>query len=510
MWYQPANRESEFGTRMLVPCISIEMIFAHAPVPKPEALVAHKFMTKCLHLDKYLGPSLDALIKEGLIHDVDDEGNQQLHVFDDEHEFYSRCDKIITGMKDDPTFRIGEDSFEWLEGFDASDAQESEQAWFETLSYADLTKDTRDFTLAIDLALIVGPRSTREVRLQPGSTFRTIVGGSSGGQLTDAIKTFYHSAPQGGTTIAPSFLLQRLPSFLKESQWPRPYKIAHKNWVDYAFDLTWRAMWKRATRQEWAALVHGKLATAIEKYLPTLKTLFLNTLDDPGALVREVQGLGDLVLAGDEGTKLPFWKIEEVEAILKKDHLGLIESERAAGSTTAAIVEKLTDRLRAAQRSAKGAPSESKDEEVRGPKPGQLERALAEPSYARLEAAHTARLQDGATTMVEKLTMIKEGFAEATVLPKAVLFATSGTRLTVYVGAGGTDYLSLLHGVRHLLEVYLGQSLAYDLDSVSEFFWVRPGFCSERRQTSRRQLWFQTGKFLTNFLHHTPHRMPNI
>jgi hypothetical protein len=64
MWYTPANRESEIGTCVLVPCISIEMMFARAPVAKPEVLVAHKFMTKCLHLDKYLGPSLDALIQE--------------------------------------------------------------------------------------------------------------------------------------------------------------------------------------------------------------------------------------------------------------------------------------------------------------------------------------------------------------------------------------------------------------------------------------------------------------
>ena len=65
--------------------------------------------------------------------------------------------------------------------------------------------------------------------------------------------------------------------------------------------------------------------------------------------------------------------------------------------------------------------------------------------------------------MDDKLEMIKECFgAKTRILPKAVLLATTGSKLSVYTGARGTDFLTLLHGQRHLLGLYLMRSLAYD------------------------------------------------
>ena len=49
----------------------------------------------------------------------------------------------------------------------------------------------------------------------------------------------------------------------------------------------------------------------------------------------------------------------------------------------------------------------------------------------------------------------------------AVLFATAGMRISLYVGQGG-DFLSLLHDRRHLMSAFTGRRLAYneDLDGV--------------------------------------------
>ena len=60
------------------------------------------------------------------------------------------------------------------------------------------------------------------------------------------------------------------------------------------------------------------------------------------------------------------------------------------------------------------------------------------------------------------LEMLGTCLTAQTVLPHTVLFATKGTRMAVYIGQTGTDFLALLHSKRHLMRRYLWQSLAYD------------------------------------------------
>ena len=47
--------------------------------------------------------------------------------------------------------------------------------------------------------------------------------------------------------------------------------------------------------------------------------------------------------------------------------------------------------------------------------------------------------------------MIGTCLTAKTVMPHTVLFATKGTRIAVYIGQTGTDFLALLHSKRHLM-----------------------------------------------------------
>ena len=76
-------------------------------------------------------------------------------------------------------------------------------------------------------------------------------------------------------------------------------------------------------------MIQGRLKHAIVDYLPTMKQVFEDYLDNASQLVREVQSLGDLMLAGDEGEKLPFWKILDIEADLRLSRLYGEELRRA-------------------------------------------------------------------------------------------------------------------------------------------------------------------------------------
>ena len=72
--------------------------------------------------------------------------------------------------------------------------------------------------------------------------------------------------------------------FLTETQWPPMYDHQHTRWEEYAYDIPRRAAWKTATRQEWAALVHTKIAKTLLRHMPTLTALLEDTLGQTATL----------------------------------------------------------------------------------------------------------------------------------------------------------------------------------------------------------------------------------
>ena len=443
--------------------VFIEQLFRRAPCDDPKDLNTHRFLEKILGIPEFLDNALDLLIQEGLFKEKDGEGEEQDVVYDKHTDLVRNADALVEQLKDDPIMKIDEDSWDWLEGFNNTPAHQP-IAWIADLTLDKLTSTTKDLTVYIDLALAVGPRGTEAIRVDTTSTFYAMVGAGTGGQLIQALTQFYYPAGQVAQVMQPGFLRGRLESFFIETKWPDPYDVTYSDLMQYPFDLPRRAAWKTATRQEWAAIIQERLKQAIVDFLPTLKQVFEDYLDNSSQLVREVQTLGDMLLTGGEGQKLPFWKILEVEAELCKLYGDLVRSEREAHQGTAEILEKLGERVRASR--AHGSSSHAHmgllDEEVRGPKPGQVVRAMADKSYSNLEAKLTEALQKGGTTNAERLTVIKKALTADSVLTKAVFFSAKGQRVTPYLSQSGADFLALLHGERHLGGLYLGLSLAYD------------------------------------------------
>ena len=452
------------GDRVVVPSVFLEKIVRLAPVPDPDGLSSLSFITRTLDCDGWLRAAITVLIDEGLIHDQDEDERWNLVIFEHPQDLQQRADRLVAELVDVPEMEVTPSAFEWLEGFDDR-PEDREIAWLAGITMADLTKTTKNLQSYTDLALMLGPRSTAASRIQPGGTFHSMVGqGGTGGQLCTAMTTFYYPAGQALGSISPAFLAPRLADFLVESKWPFPYEQAFSKWVDYSFDLPRQAAWKTATRQQWAAMIQGRLPYAVSTNLPMQNEVFKDYLTDPAKLVRAMQTLGDSILSGDEGQKLPFYKVMEIEAHLERFYQATITSEREEGGDTDAILEKLQDRIMAAKGSAKVPAADRDDDDIRGPKPGQMTRALAEKSYSSLEAKHIDKLRAGNTTNDDRLVMFADNFAAESVIPKAVLLAAKGVRLSVYTGHGGSDYLAILHGERHLLSMYLGQSIAYDHD----------------------------------------------
>ena len=460
IWTRCDNAEGYHCT----PSVHVESCFREAPVEDTNPLAAHCVMTKCLDVPEYLDGALECMTEHGLFHSIDTDGNKSICIYENPHDLALRADQIVIQNKDNPQLMVSAKSFEWLEGFDPQTPLEREIEWFSRITLKDITERTKNLKIYIDLAWLVGPRSTQLVRTQPGGIFYTMVGGAAGGQLTQAMKAHFYPASQSIAHATPDFLAPRIAEFFINTQWPDPYVKTLDNWSDYAFDLPRRATWHVASRAEWSVIAQSKLPFALRANLPTLAMVFEDYLDEPAKLVREVEALGDMVLPGSDRDKQPLQRIEVVERRLAKDFAELISGERDNDAATEDIVDKLKERLRAVKASEKGTGDADSSDAIIGPKAGQMARALAEHSYTRLETKHTPTLEKQNASFDELLTMVGDNFAAKCVLTKAVILATKGTRMAPYIGSNGSDYLAMLHDKKHMLAAYLGQSIAYDAD----------------------------------------------
>ena len=446
--------------RANLPSAHIERWFKYAKVKNPADLHEpdDRFLVKCLGIGEYMDDALEMLIEQGCFEIQGDDGEWEIYVYDELDELNEEADTVVKRMPDAPEFLVTEHSWEWLHNFDDT-AGEQGHKWLYSLSLGALTKHTGTLELYVDLMLIVGPRSTKTVRTQTDSTFYNMVAAGTGGQVIAGVKKYYYPGDAGAVPMEVSYLAMQLPQFLFSTRYPLPYRVEHTNLEDYARDAVWRACWKTATRQEWTVFAQDKIRFALRNRLPTMGDIYHDFKGEAPALVDSVQGLGDAVLKG-ENAKYPLRNIEEIESALALDYGEMITGMRNDGESSEVILAKVLDMLKVAHPKSKV--GEGTDEPVRGPKPGQVARALADKEYARVEGAGLAILKNPMATVKEKLAVIRNAFEAQTVLPKAVLFAAKGHRMAVYIGQDGADYLALLHDDRRLLAQFFGQSLAYD------------------------------------------------
>ena len=90
--------------------------------------------------------------------------------------------------------------------------------WLSTVDMTQLTEDLGNLESYIDLALVLGPRSTEAVRVDHSSQFFGMAGEGEGGQLSAVMRKFYFP---DGNAPSPTFIAGRLATFLTETRWPK-------------------------------------------------------------------------------------------------------------------------------------------------------------------------------------------------------------------------------------------------------------------------------------------------
>ncbi|KAL3916351.1 MAG: hypothetical protein SGPRY_006858 [Prymnesium sp.] len=408
---------------------------------------------------------MDLMVDRGLT-DAEDDDDQAVRDYQSFHQLQGACDKIIISNPDEPAFRI-----EGENAFDHTDAvTDPSLGWLESITLGDLTKRSGNLRSYVDLAKIVGPRAVDDQRMQQHSQLRAMAGEPGGGQLMLALRTYYLSM----SSMHPAFLARRLPDFLTDTSWPFPYDIDEADFMSAAFDLTPRCQWAKAGRNEWPSLVQGRLGGAVDRLYP-LSLAVKDFINQPPVLIRVIQGLGDELLPGpgENSSKLVFAHLDGLNRRLTDDFTGLIEERSAAGVGSEDIIQHLITLASAPLGVEKeGVPSagEVSSDGIASlaPRTDQIQKALAEASYQRLEQRFADILEEEGQPRKDVLELLSECFKARSVLPKAVLLHAKGMRVAVYTRQ--SHFLARLVDERVSLRLYLGQCMAYDesLEEVPE------------------------------------------
>ena len=77
----------------------------------------YKFLTRCLHLEKYINPNLDLLIDQGILRTGLPGASEQTRHYQDKTELYTACDKMVAELKDEASLTVTHESWDWTHEF---------------------------------------------------------------------------------------------------------------------------------------------------------------------------------------------------------------------------------------------------------------------------------------------------------------------------------------------------------------------------------------------------------
>ena len=78
-----------------------------------------KFLTRCLHLKKYINPNLDLLIDQNLLRAVLPGAPEQVKYYKDKIELYTEADKMVAELKDQESL----EHWDWTRDFVSAPAR---------------------------------------------------------------------------------------------------------------------------------------------------------------------------------------------------------------------------------------------------------------------------------------------------------------------------------------------------------------------------------------------------
>ncbi|KAL3929824.1 MAG: hypothetical protein SGPRY_001793 [Prymnesium sp.] len=465
-WEDPAVGDQ---TRAVAAAVYFEALLREAPFPDPQKLKGFPYLSSIL-AGEYLIGALTFVVENGLVEaeDGDEESVRDFRSFD---ELQQRVDLIVKNRPQEPALQVDDTSWDDLEAVAAG----ARWGWMDALTLDRLTSRERTLRVYGELSLALGPRALEQERGVAGTQFDVVAGSAGGGQLVPSIQDYY--VGKGNAPIHVSFMALRMQDFWIEIRWPPPFDLSFDSHLEYAFDVVPRSRWARADRREWAALIQNKIVRAIAK-LEALPTVLADFLGDATRLVLDMERLGDAQTGF-------FRRLLEVDEYLQRNFGGRLEEEVSARHTSAQMVATLLALISAINEgTSEKASWQGSDDVMESSSSITAPKLLKEPGQPRKEV----------------MDLLAACFAVESVLPKAVLLGTPGTRQAVYTQA--SDFLVLVKDERSSMCLCLGRCMAYD-DEEEEVPADLMAFQLDRAQFDLVVLKLKAEEVGTSYAHHS-------
>ena len=140
--YSSGRRADHDQGRVVLPSIHLKRLFRKAPVPDPKKLSNMKIMTRCLDVPNFLADGLDLLVDEGLLEETDEDGDVQDKTFEAIDELLEASDNLVQQLTDHATLTVDDNSFEWLEDFNARAGTDDDKIeWLSAVTLEQMTEE---------------------------------------------------------------------------------------------------------------------------------------------------------------------------------------------------------------------------------------------------------------------------------------------------------------------------------------------------------------------------------
>ena len=398
-WSAPADGDA---TRAIVPAVEVEMALREAPVPDPSRLNTTRSLAVCLDTP-FVGDALSEMKDQDLLRDFDADDDSAVVVFDTFQDYIARCDDVLKAMQDNPRVQVDETSFDQFEAWAAGGAGR----WLFEYTLEQLTKETKNLRLHVELSCIVGPHALAGAANRDDANSQLArVGGTAAaaprylGTLGEAMLLHFHG--EAATGAPASDVSHQLDRFLIDTMYDELWAVDTNDLSHYAIDVKRRGRLETASRKEGAEIARSRIVAVLPRLAP-LDLALGDFARQPGSLVRELQAIGDAVLGGQRKEDSPFSQMRRVRDFVREEFSDVIADERHGGKASTDVSVMLVRKIEKLRKGEEQDEKQRREDEpdleaIAPPKPSQVEKATRAASYLELERAYLPRLRAGNTT----------------------------------------------------------------------------------------------------------------
>jgi hypothetical protein len=446
-----------------LPTLALQSLCRKASVISSQGLDQIPIPSAFLHIIPICS-LLDAMIASGLLTDEDGDPVE----FETWEELQLAADAAIDRLGGDPAVYIDESDFVEADRIGSGPA-EFHLLYLNAFTLDHVVTEGENLVQLTELQVAMGGQHfTANGRKSAEFDYLFGLSGIFVPALADFLSAGTVSAAEARNNPAPFF--KQIRRALTDTTWPALFQcVGWPEDLDHVWEWGRRMKWTRASAIDVVSFLSARMKFAMTRSkLPTLSKLFHDSINSPHILVRDIKRVASAFLPSGVDLDYVLLSLADIETVVRDHCNGIVVNGFDRGESTQDILQKVlaSKKVNADKEHATGASFAHDDAKIDSdgaapPKRSQIAKALhGDAEYQLFEAKWKPLLQEPGRPNVKYLDLFGDAFALDNVVPKAVLFAGDGVRMSRYTDC--SDFLGMLHDERDRLGYHLGQGVAYD------------------------------------------------